>query len=578
MSDSTAKPVSIGLQLFPPPPKKATNPSKKSGARRHAVTPQSPPESATERSTSPAFSADGRQSALDGRQSAMGGRSTPKGGRQTPQNGGQQTPQTERAKATPSPITVPPPIRSTADLPARSHTSFSEAPTLVRSNSNSSHNSAKNTPDILPRREEPVMRSIFPRYNPEVPLEHQPYFPTQTSPKHIPKTVINRRPYSPSISDDTDRMLLGLQSPAPVGFAPGRFPRGLQDEAILEPSSNDEMKELWKVSNGWRVSASEGRSFCLKMTSATEEPVHTLSSATQTFYTLRLVPTSTSAHMTMTKQDPSKPVKDLSPRLGSSSKSNNGMEVMSTTLEEAARRLPPNDGLVALLYPKAASNMVIEMANKPNRQDQESIQAAAERECGRLVWDEDSKHHYLVHPASGSPFRISIHSSPAWSRVEYTLEHAELPHNLVRLVRDGTGSGFLEVDTAVAAKIDCFYIVDVAICAIMLVAIAEEKVRDVERFEAPPSLAPMRPKSTSSQKWKKESKREQDWKTEEFEMDLESQPSVKEKKDNHKVNDKVPGFFGLVWMLLKCMVWTLTISCKGLAKIIIFISSCLTKK
>jgi hypothetical protein len=304
--------------------------------------------------------------------------------------------------------------------------------------------------------------------------------------------------------------------------------------------------------------------------------VHTLSSATQAFYTLRLDPTSTSAQMTMTRQDPSKPIKDSSSRLGSLSKPNTGMEVLSTTLEEAARRLPPNDGLVALLYPRAASNMVIELANKPNRQDQDSIQEAAERECGRLVWDEDSKRYYLVHPAISTPFCVSIQSTPAWSKVEYTLEHAELPRNLVRLVRDGTGSGFLEVDTAVAAKIDCFYIVDIAICSIMLVAIAEEKARDVERFEAPPSLAPMTPKSISSKKWTRESKREKDLKMEEFEMDLESQTSVKEKKEKEK--EKIPGFLGLVWMLLKCLVWALTISCKGLAKMIIFMSSCLTSK
>ena len=376
-------------------------------------------------------------------------------------------------------------------------------------------------------------------------------------------------------------MTLGLQSPAPVGIAPGRFPPGLQNETVMEPSSNDEMKELWKVSNGWRVSASEGRSFCLKMTSSPEEPVHTLSSATQVFYTLRLDPTSTSAQMMMTRQDPSRSVKDSTPKLGTSSKPNTGMEVMSTTLEEPARRLPPNDGLVALLYPRAASNMVIELANKPNRRDdQEQIQQAAERECGRLVWDEDSKRYYLVHPAMSTPFHVSVHTSPAWSRVEYVLEHPELPRNIVRLVRDGAGSGFLEIDTAVAAKIDCFYIVDVAVCAVVLVAVAEEKAHDVERFEAPPVLPPVSPRSTASKKWKRESgRRERDLKMKEFEMDLESQSSVKGKnKGKEKEKEKIPGFLGLLWMLIKCFVWSIVMFFKALAKIIIFVSSCLTRK
>jgi hypothetical protein len=340
----------------------------------------------------------------------------------------------------------------------------------------------------------------------------------------------------------------------------------------MEPCTTEELKDLWKVVNGWRVSASEGRSFCLRMNSDVEEPVHTLSSSTQTFYTLRVEPTSTSAQMTMTRLDPNKLAKDGSPKLGTPSKPNTGMEVMSTTLEEAARRLPPNDGLVALLYPRAASDMAIDVATKANRADMDQVIAAAERECGRLVWDEDSQKYYLVHPAIPTPFIVTIASSPAWSRVEYTLEHPELPRNLVRLIRDGAGAGFLEVDTGVAARIDCFYVVDVAICAIMLVAIAEEKTKNIERFEAPPSIfgkSPMSPKG----KAKKEAKME------EFEMDLESQNSVKEKKEKQKEKEeKVPGCLGLIWMMIKCFVWMLTMSIKAFAKIIIFLGKCLTRR
>lgn len=371
-----------------------------------------------------------------------------------------------------------------------------------------------------------------------------------------------------------------------MGTLPGRFPRGVQDETILEPSSNDELKEFWKVVNGWRVSASEGRTFCLKMNSAVEEPVHTLSSATHPFYTLKLMPTSTSAQMTLLRHDPNKASKGSgSPKLSSSSKSAAPMEVMSTTLEETARRLPPNDGLVALLYPRAASDMVIALADRPGRADAESIVIAAEREVGRLVWDEDSGKYYLVHPAISTPFVVSISSAPAWSRVEYTLEHAELPRNLVRLVRDGAGSGFLEIDTAVAAKIDCFYIVDVAICAIMLVAIEEEKTKKLERFEAPPSIAPTSPDPSKrhSSTWtigkgKSKAKKEKSAKMEEFEMDLESQEDFKTKTEKKDKEDKVPGFFGLIWMMIKCFVWTLTMFFKALAKIIIFMCSCLTKR
>lgn len=42
------------------------------------------------------------------------------------------------------------------------------------------------------------MRSIFPRYNPNLRLSQQPYRPTQSSPTDIPKDKISRKPYSPT--------------------------------------------------------------------------------------------------------------------------------------------------------------------------------------------------------------------------------------------------------------------------------------------------------------------------------------------------------------------------------------------
>lgn len=512
------------------------------------------------------------------------GRNTPQQERQPPN--GRSTPQNAYYTPQPESTTItPPPQAHIGESIPRSQTSFSEAPTLVRKNSNSSAISNRSGPKpsgSSPPREESVMRSIFPRYNPEIALEHQAYYPTQTSPTHIPTTIINRRPYSPSINDRSPGFG-GLQSPMNV-TSPGRFPRGLQDESILEPSHTEELKELWKVVNGWRVSVSEGRRFCLKMTSAPEEPVHTLSSSTQPFYTLKLIPTSTSAQMTMSRHDPNKLAS--SPKIGSASK-DKGMEVMSTALEETARRLPPNDGLVALLYPKAASDMVIDLANKsPDRvrADSDQVVAAAERECGRLVWDEDSGKYYLVHPAISTPFIVSISSSPAWSRVEYTLEHPELPRNIVRLIRDGAGSGFLEIDTGVAAKIDCFYIVDVAICAILLVATAEEKNHNVERFDAPPSIVPMSPHSRRNSgisvwgKVKAKKEKAAPVKVEEFELDLESQDSLRSgEKGKKEKKEKVPGCCGLLWMLIKCFAWCFVGFFKLLAKILIFLSRYLTR-
>jgi hypothetical protein len=503
----------------------------------------------------------GRQSAMGGRQSAMDNYV--------------------------SPTAESPNAQFGAELP-RSHTSFSDAPTLVRSHSNASHSSiAKPKPAHIGNGngssssgEQPMIRSIFPRYNPEVPLERQSYYPTQASPTHIPRQVISKPQYSSSINS-------AMQSPGSPPPTVGRYQRGITEvPKAPSPSTNEELKELWKVTNGWRVSASEGRSFCMKMDSAIDTPIHTLSSSTQAFYALSMIPTSTSALLTMTRQDPNKPPpKRLSSlKVGASDKLP-GNEVLTTTLEEVVRRHAPNDGLVALLYPKAAANMAIDLASKPNG-DGEAIIEAAERECGRLVWDDDSAHYYLVHPAISTPFIVNITSSPAWSRVEYTLEHPELPRNIVTLTREGGSGGYLQVDTGIAARIDCFYIVDVAICAILVVALSEEQLHNVERFEAPPMLAPdapMSPKAGSifPKLGKKEGKKNAN-KIEEMELDLESQSSIGDKDKDKKKKSKLPaptrGVLWFLYLMFRFVVWILEITVKTAAAIIIGISKCLTSK
>lgn len=80
-------------------------------------------------------------------------------------------------------ITSPDPNRAVS--PA-----FSEAQTLVRANS-----SATRAQSASPLEEIP-MRSMFPVYDPTVPLARQPYQPTQPSPSQIPRTQISRSPYS----------------------------------------------------------------------------------------------------------------------------------------------------------------------------------------------------------------------------------------------------------------------------------------------------------------------------------------------------------------------------------------------
>lgn len=476
-----------------------------------------------------------------------------------------------------------------------------------------------------------MLRSIFPQYNHNLPPDQQEYYPTQTSPTHIPRAVINRISLHPGDDFETadPAAVAGsagvasphLAFPQPV-LQPQRWPpRGNEMPPLPTESSTEQLKGLWRVANGWRATPSEGRVYCLKLTQEKDAPVYTLSSRQQQpFYSLRLDPTSASAYVTLTRHDPRKPYKPPSPSSSSSSaaSSTNGnilanviggkngdgkgsdgkhwQEVLTTTLEEEERRHRPNDGLVALLYPHAASRVALA------RPDDPAAVEMAEAECARLLWDDDTASHFLVHPALAAPFRVTVDRFPAWSRVEYTLEHHESPRPLARLTRDGTGAGWFEIDTSVAAHIDSFFIVDVTVAALLLVAAGDEREAHVEAFEPPPLPPSMfaggaaadgsrhgdgssstsskrsrgkKLKTKSSKKWSRTG-------VEEMEIDLESQDGsgfAKLEQVTNETRRKLPWPLRIAFKMLggvfKCVIWVLTMAVKALVAVMFGMARCL---
>ncbi|KHJ33758.1 putative acetylserotonin methytransferase-like protein [Erysiphe necator] len=284
---------------------------------------------------------------------------------------------------------------------------------------------------------------------------------------HLPPAFLARRGYLPSI--DTSY----LQSPIELD---------LQEKIILEPSRRDELRELWNCASGWQIAPYEGRRFCLKITTVRADvPIYVLSSSTQAFYSIKYTSTSNNTQMNVMRYDPEK---NASISILGFSKFDKGIEVVSTTLEKKARQIPLEDGQVALLYPKAASNKFIQLATRISKRDTYDVAVAAlEKECGRLVWDGDSGSYFLCHPAMRTPFQISISNTPDSSTIKYMLEHTEFQRDIVTLVRDGAGSGFLEIDTSCVTQIASTCIIDVAVSTIMLVAIlTEEKMLEIDRI------------------------------------------------------------------------------------------------
>lgn len=363
-------------------------------------------------------------------------------------------------------------------------------------------------------------------------------------------------------------------------------------------STTDELRDYWKAANGWKATASEGRTYCMKLEPEKDTPIYYLSSSTQPFYHMRIVPTSASAYITLSRHDPSKPFKERDPTadakpqgilaaLREPEKAKTWHEAITTTLEEEARRMPPDDGLVALLYPSAATKMALD---KPG-----DIQAVmtAERECARLVWDEDSQNYFLVHPALATPFCITVERNQAWSRTEYTIEHIESPQHLAKLTRDATGEGWLELDTLVAGRIEAHYILDVAVSALLIVVNFDERHHQIETFEPPPIFPPpahvresgressssLASRLTGSKDKKKKKRRN---KLEDIEMDLESQTSSLGKQLEVKDKDKLPSttrtVIKLITFAFKCFIWALTLAFKALVAVIAGLSKCLTSE
>ncbi|KAG6002450.1 hypothetical protein E4U21_003093 [Claviceps maximensis] len=501
------------------------------------------------------------------------------------------SPQPQQTYVSDAPVQQP---RTTAnEVPGRTGTAFSEANTLVRGDSVRSRSSiAKGYAlhDEAGGGGGPL-RSIFPTYDHSVPLAEQHYAPAQLGPTRLPRAVISRQSVyeEPELFPSREIMTThGHGAAAAMPASPprpavvrGRWPLRIQTQTppvVPTPCSTADLKSLWRVTNGWKASASEGRVFCLKLTRQDDAPVYTLSSDTaQPFWNLRLDPTSASAYVNLARHDPCKSYKPpkpyISPRSPSDHSGSGGggggignggasgermkrcsirrdtkhwYEALTTTLEEPSRKLPPNDGLVALLMPTAATKMAVQRAH-----DATSIEAAS-NECARLVWDEDTSTHYLVHNALAKPFCVTTERNPAYSRVEYTLEHDESPIHIAKLTRDGTGAGWLELDTRVASQISACYILDVVVTALLLVAMADEDRRgncssaSLRTFAPPPTSeagqAQRASWSSLSGRWsgmrdgsnnngnkmsKKEKKKEKEKKRrdkmEEFEIDVESQ-------------------------------------------------------
>ncbi|KAH8424117.1 uncharacterized protein LDX57_001871 [Aspergillus melleus] len=257
------------------------------------------------------------------------------------------------------------------------------------------------------------MKSMFPRYNPNVPLIEQQYYPgasSQSSRSHKPKDL------TLSPQPEIDRALGPKTVPASVM----NFPLGALDPADeVHYSSAAELQGLWEAANGQRPQELSG-TFNLRM-ARTDPATFTFGEPQSPFYTMQTYSTD---ELFITRINPSN--------------ASSSVPIMMLKLEDRGRRQPPNDGLVSRLFSRLAAMLAIEQAQELTRQHRlgpveaaevegDALKRAAAQESCRLTWNHTQQLYELHHPSLAKPQppalvgAVGIPLSPAPSKYSGTL-------------------------------------------------------------------------------------------------------------------------------------------------------------
>ncbi|KAH1492351.1 hypothetical protein LV164_004297 [Aspergillus fumigatus] len=229
------------------------------------------------------------------------------------------------------------------------------------------------------------MKSIFPRYDPKFLLSQQQYYPQSSG--STPRTRHNPRGLTLTPEPEIDRVLGPKTVPASVL----NFPTDVLEPLEVHYSSAEELKGLWDVANGQRPQNLMG-TFNLRM-HRTDHATFTFGDPQSPFYTMHTFSTD---ELSIARAHPMKPHSSVS--------------VMMLKLEDRKRRLPPNDGLVTLLFSRLAAMLAISEAEEVAKQhhlssteaskvEGNALKRAAAQESCRLLWNNEKRLYELQHPS-----------------------------------------------------------------------------------------------------------------------------------------------------------------------------------
>ncbi|PYH82844.1 proline-rich protein [Aspergillus uvarum CBS 121591] len=231
----------------------------------------------------------------------------------------------------------------------------------------------------------PPMRSMFPQYNPQLPLNQQAYYPQASG--HTPRNYSRPSNILLSPAPEIDQALGPKTVPASVL----NFPSGVLDTPEMRYSSAEELRSLWEAANGQRPqNMPETFNLRLQRSGPTS---FSFGEPTAPFYTMQIEPND---GISLTRINPSK--------------SSNSVPIMTFKVEDRSRRELRGDNLVSLLLPRLAAvlalDQVAEMVKEHQLPHQDAIELeadalkrVAEQESCKLFWN-SAKHNYeLHHPA-----------------------------------------------------------------------------------------------------------------------------------------------------------------------------------
>ncbi|KAL8716367.1 MAG: hypothetical protein Q9220_000274 [cf. Caloplaca sp. 1 TL-2023] len=373
----------------------------------------------------------------------------------TPPPGERPTTPVSLAVSCPSPTSSSPSRASSPTSIASSPCSRTTSPTLVRNGSTASTGTYS-----------PVMRSMFPRYDPTVSLAQQRYQPTiEVSPALAAASSKTDGPgsYSPSLYSHQEPTI----SPSSPQTKETGFPSsgltnalGLQGTGKLSEDSDQitgisdpiHLVDLWAMANG-QTSSQAAHEYRLEL----------------------------SCH----------PTKDATT-----------IQISTPTLQTPSSSSP----VVASIFSKLAELMAIDKSSsvainhKLDRQtctdlQTEAVERAYNQEASSLLWDSDSQKYYLIHPTlldddSPAAFPIEVSSTATGTPREITILS---PNSTVPVLELSFESLCLNIHVDAISVYSSLYLIDTLVSATLVLLLHLHRSRS-----SSPSLRPISPAPSSS--------------------------------------------------------------------------------